>query len=704
MEAVSTAANRKVRASSTNVLELDIQGALSFVSSHHRQGTAQIGKRPLAYGIYLQEELLGVAIFCNPRTAGMQKRYTTELFRMAFKAGIRVYGGASKLIRTFLEQRDPADLFTYQDTSGEGTSVYEHAGMELVGPRNPKKKVLVKNGLIFAEATNNRSDWFSMEQAVRRGPDALIGTKLGERFRPDGKRLSNVELFIEHCGYHLEEVPGDRVYQWFNPRVSFYIYRLTSTVDSGYYIGRKSLWKANASEEDCILDGYLGSGGAKFQNWVAKVGQETLKKDILSIHTDWRSVLRAEANALGDLYRTDPNCKNKIAGGLGYAAGFPYPTLRECEVHGSSKHIGNSCISCSTLRAISIGLCETHGETKFSGESCSRCLAASRYEIKRCPSHGDTKFVSSGCLSCLVGKTVTLENCDTHGSTKFRSGRCARCSFEESTTLESCEHHGESIFHLGECLSCRADSALYEKDCAIHGPATHDASGCRKCRVQPLYTELNCDSHGSTIHRSGVCTNCIAEASHQKGNCDHHGATLFRGKKCCRCTSESSVNMGVCEIHGQTKFTGDRCRKCVNSNTLAVADCPEHGATQHMGDTCLKCSSSRAFSMGYCAIHGEVKLRGSQCARCTAKSAWSERECSIHGLSKFNGENCAKCLAASQLKVANCSVHGETEFKGKSCCRCTAEKTAHSRFHRNKIDENCRMCSERQARGVVPHG
>lgn len=88
-----------------------------------------------------------------------------------------------------------------------------HAGMKLV-EQTSTKKLLVKNGLTVAEAQNNRQDWFSLQQATMFGPDKLLGTSLGVKRDSQGKRLSPIDLFTRYCGYHLETVPSDRVYEW----------------------------------------------------------------------------------------------------------------------------------------------------------------------------------------------------------------------------------------------------------------------------------------------------------------------------------------------------------------------------------------------------------------------------------------------------------------------------------------------------------
>lgn len=472
---------RKVNARDTFVKEIDSEISQKFVSENHRMGSASPGKRFVSYGLFLGEELLAVAQFCNPRTSGMQKQYTRELLRLAFKDGVRVRGGSSKLIGFFIKDKSPVDFFTYQDTSGELTDVYEKSGMTLVSKKNPTKKVLVRNGISFSEAENNRRDWFSIEQVVKRGPDSLIGTKLGEVFRNNGSRKSNLDLFLEDCGYHLEEIPGDRVYDWLNPSVSFYTYRITSTVDEKYYYGRRVIWGDSVSREDCLHDGYMGSGGKKFRNWVAEVGLDNLKKEILSIHSSWKEVVKAESKLIGKLYETDPLCMNTLPGGTGLLMGFTGApvSVQECPIHGRVKFTGDHCRICLNQSVVSMKICPIHGETKHQGDSCCRCSKSKSFSMKVCPIHGETKFNGDSCIKCLIGRRNEVKVCPTHGQVKFLNGRCSHCESSKQFTIRNCKYHGETKFKGNSCCRCTSEKTAHSR---FHGKKKKE--GCHLCAAE----------------------------------------------------------------------------------------------------------------------------------------------------------------------------------------------------------------------------
>ena len=91
------------------------------------------------------------------------------------------------------------------------------------------------------------------------------------------------------------------VFEWRNPKVSFYTYKISSTEDPGYYIGRKTIWKSEVSETECLSDGYMGSGGSSFRDWIGNLlNPDSIFKEILGIQGSWEESLAAEDAAIGD--------------------------------------------------------------------------------------------------------------------------------------------------------------------------------------------------------------------------------------------------------------------------------------------------------------------------------------------------------------------------------------------------------------------
>lgn len=609
----------RIAARNTSFESIDLQEALDFVSINHRQGAARPGKNARAYQLLWGNRTIAVAIFSNPRTAKMQRSYTTELFRMAFEDGIRVPGGASKLIKGFIRREQPADLFTYQDGRGELTDVYAHAGLELVSGASDKQ-ILVRDCLTAATAKNNWRDWLSLEQAVRRGPDALLGTTLGERFRSDGSRISNLDLFLEFCGYHLETVPGDRVYSWQNSAVSFYTYRLSSTVDDFYYIGRKMFRSDFPSFDGCLTDGYWGSGGRAFKSWRNQLKPGELVKEVLGIYGSWKEVVAAESRLVGDLYLSDPLCLNATAGGTGI--GRPSPAKGE------------------------LGICETHGETLLFGGNCRRCSATVSIKIKVCSIHGETKHRAQSCFRCVADRTISKKHCSIHGETNHRGESCFQCSNQKAVSRAICTIHGDSAFIGDSCRACAAESSLELKFCAVHGDAIHFGESCRACVSDSYRNIALCAIHGDTVHYGDSCLRCNSSESYSIKSCPTHGESTHQGDSCKSCDSERAISMKDCEIHGPTKHRGDSCARCTAESNVSLRECLVHGKTKHRGDQCYRCFNA-ASSSGICEIHGETSHTAmGLCRKCLATPKLSD--CGIHGETLHRGKSCMKCLAANR--------------------------------------------------------
>lgn len=550
----------RVGARSCTVNDLDLQHAEQFITTHHSQGWATLGAQPHALGMYTaQGELIGVALFSNPRTSAKQREFSRELLRLCFRSDVRVPGGASKLIRHYMNNQNPYDLFTYQYTGGEVTDVYEKSGMSLVGPANPTKQILVKDGLTHLTAENNRCDWFSVHQAVTLGPDALLGTELGQ----DTGR-SNIQLFLD-LGYHLETVPGDRVYAWYNPNWTHYVYRIESSVDDGYYIGRRSIMTANATEQECLSDLYMGSGGSKFQRWVEIVGVSTLTKQIVGRYPTRARSISTEMTLIGDLYLTDPRCKNTIAGGLGVAwAGGTGPTITiaTCALHGETKHQGTSCTTCRSRQSISTLDCPIHGATKHIGQSCMRCATESAVSYRTCEIHGENSaFMGESCIRCSVSGAVSIRECPEHGDVLFQGDKCATCSATSCWSLGTCEHHGDVLLQSGNCATCSAQESISIRVCDVHGAVKHKGDSCRTCSAKRSLSIRECDQHGLTTYRGTQCQLCMNQNIYLR-ECAVHGEVAHRGDTCLTCSVQGQVSMMNCDVHGITKHKRDKCCKC----------------------------------------------------------------------------------------------------------------------------------------------
>lgn len=531
----------QIAARSCTVGLVEEDEATAFLVKHHRQGTV---KAKATYcGLFYQGELVGLASFGAPRTALMKRSYSRELLRLAFKGNLRIMGGASKLLVFYRKTFNPADIFTYQDTSGETSEVYSHCGFTLV-KTNKTKTYLVAPGKTLSTA--ERQEALGMAYAVRFGPDRILGTKLGERYREDGTRKTNRELFLEELGWHEETTSGDRLYEWINPNYTFYTYKITASDSDKYYYGVSHVKQAKATAEDCLKDGYWGSGGGgeanKFRTWKKK-HEGKLQKEVLAVFPRQAQAYAQEKLLIGDLWKTDPLCLNSASGGKdggmnGWKEGARLHKAF-CTVHGETIFIGDRCRRCITAATVHEDTCPVHGVTAFFGKTCGKCSIKDRNSLKECPVHGPTKFQGEQCYKCLNTSYREVKLCPVHGESNFAGGTCLRCA--HASTEGECPIHGTAAFVQGLCMKCRNSTMNHKDICAIHGETTFKGGRCYKCWGAKSVTQQECSVHGLTKFRKGACCKCTYAAKNiLMKECSRHGLTKHLKANCYVCQGEKA--------------------------------------------------------------------------------------------------------------------------------------------------------------------
>ena len=115
-----------VYARNCQVSRIDKPTAEAFLASSHRLGAT--GGR-YRYGLFVRRStgakelalpegtLVAVGVFSNARrwTKGDKRLSSYEWIRYASLPGLRVVGGMSKLLKTFIEEVQPDDIMSYAD-------------------------------------------------------------------------------------------------------------------------------------------------------------------------------------------------------------------------------------------------------------------------------------------------------------------------------------------------------------------------------------------------------------------------------------------------------------------------------------------------------------------------------------------------------------------------------------------------------------
>lgn len=509
----------RIYARNTTIKQIDVKQANTFIKTYHRQGLPRMSKRRYDIGLFYQDNLVGEASFSSPRTREKAKKYQQELIRMTFKTDVQIIGGASKMIKYYIDAFKPRNFFTYQTMSGKKSDVYEKSNMQCVETEH-SKSILVKNGYTYNSAVKehqakNTKYLYLNAQLMNLGPDHILHTRLGEKFNVDGSRKTNKQLFIEYCGYHEEIIPGDRVYVYENPNYYHYVYEITNNdpTDDHYYIGRHSDYSDHPlAISDLLVDGYMGSGGNKFQNWKQQTEQNNyaLIKTILYMPDTWTKTVQLEAKCIGDKYKTDPNCLNSVAGGT--AANVSFSDM-------ITKFSGQTCLNCQNTNTIYQSVCAIHGKTKFKGGKCCKCIAEKTYHDAICPKHGKTTFAGDICLKCKNQNSITYKYCDKCKKvTGWNGNTCMACTNRKMYHEKECPIHGLTKFRGNTCMKCVA-AKKPKKPKNVH---VTERKYCDKCQKE-------------TRHVDGKCMSCVEKALYHQAECPIHGLTKFRANKCCAC-------------------------------------------------------------------------------------------------------------------------------------------------------------------------
>lgn len=151
---------RRVYARKTQVRELSLEETSDFLNTYHIQGN---GPSSIKLGLVYGEEIVAVMTFSQRRPAmgGKPQQGYYELAR--FATSVQLPGGASKLLKAFVEKYSPEHIVSYADRRWSNGNVYQILGFNLTKVNTPsywytldfkerlyrynfRKQILVENG------------------------------------------------------------------------------------------------------------------------------------------------------------------------------------------------------------------------------------------------------------------------------------------------------------------------------------------------------------------------------------------------------------------------------------------------------------------------------------------------------------------------------------------------------------------------------
>lgn len=379
---------------------------------------------------------------------------------------------------------------------------------------------------------------------------------------------------LRNLGFSLSN--NSALLEWVNPTMSHYVYKITSPESPKYYYGVRSIHVPNATESDCLVDNYMGSGGSsvgnKFANWKRRYGK-SMVKEIVRIFDRKSEAYELEKGLVGDRWKVDPLCLNSCPGGK--ITGHHFSTERfqakDCPVHGNTMHNGSTCMKCQSESSVSTRDCVVHGESKHIGDKCYKCIAESNIQDGFCKYHGEVKVVGKSCSKCTYESYANKAECPKHGLTHHNGKTCAKCS-HPGYKKGICEVHGESTFIGSSCTRCaqlrvkdrKPIEAYPTGDCSVHGTVKFRAGKCYTCSASANVTIKECPVHGKSKHLGNKCYKCRKPAD--KRPCPVHGiAVVLKSGECSRCHRErigSTPKTKECSLCGKTYVSTKRGTIC----------------------------------------------------------------------------------------------------------------------------------------------
>jgi hypothetical protein len=138
--------NKKIFARKCEIKEIkDIKIVKQFLDDNHIQGFV---KSNIKIGLFNNEELVSIMIFDT--NEGRKKMNDNEynISRFCNKLGTTVVGGASKILKYFIDVYNPSRIISYADKDWSSGSLYTKLGFIRMYDTSPDYRYIVKNELV----------------------------------------------------------------------------------------------------------------------------------------------------------------------------------------------------------------------------------------------------------------------------------------------------------------------------------------------------------------------------------------------------------------------------------------------------------------------------------------------------------------------------------------------------------------------------
>lgn len=150
----------------------EITNVAEFLSKYHLQGYTDA---KVYYALYLNNEMVSIMLFDIPKFNSCAE---WELIRYCTKQGIRVIGGAEKLLSSFILENNPINIISYCDISKFNGCIYKHLGFKETGITYPSY-AWIKGREIIYDYAFQKSNLIDKELSIYGSNEDEIMTNLG---------------------------------------------------------------------------------------------------------------------------------------------------------------------------------------------------------------------------------------------------------------------------------------------------------------------------------------------------------------------------------------------------------------------------------------------------------------------------------------------------------------------------------------------
>lgn len=254
---------RKIRASKCEIREVSVNEEREFLNENHKQG--YVGSE-YAIGLYYENELVQIETFGAPRIEIQNKaiKHDWELLRECSKKDYQIYGGKSRLLKRFENEKHPLSLLSYCSLT-EGFDGHSYIACGFTEINRSVSYHYEKNGekiLRYKMQKNANLRNAGKKENIQKTIESFGGT-----YNPNETERENAK----RNGFVMVSDKGNITFEKNYSDFRGYVYKTTNLLNGKIYIGQHVPTDSSS---------YIGSGKL-LKKAQKKYGKKSFKIEVL---------------------------------------------------------------------------------------------------------------------------------------------------------------------------------------------------------------------------------------------------------------------------------------------------------------------------------------------------------------------------------------------------------------------------------------